>query len=229
MATSLHLISSMATKSILQDLAADFERQTGISVRVESVGGVTAAQRVAAGESFDIVVLAADAIDKLSSQQHIVAGTRTDLVRSSTAVAVRAGASHPDISNEAAVRAAVLAAKSLSYSTGPSGVQLAKRFEQWGIADDLQDRIIQAPPGVPVGSLVAKGEVELGFQQLSELLPLAGIDILGPLPDDMAIVTTFSGGIAASSQQAEAGRQLLAYLASDATTATKQAHGMDAA
>lgn len=229
MATSLHLISSMATKSILQDLAADFERQTGIAVRVESVGGVTAAQRVEAGESFDVVVLAADAIDKLIGKQHIVAGTRTDLVRSSTAVTVRAGANHPDISSEAAVRAAVLAAGSLSYSTGPSGVQLAKRFEQWGIADVIKDRIVQAPPGVPVGSLVAKGEVELGFQQLSELLPLEGIDILGALPDDIAIVTTFSGGIAASSRQAEACRQLLDYLASDATRATKQRHGMDAA
>lgn len=229
MATSLHLISSMATKSILQDLAADFEQQTGIAVRVESVGGVTAAQRVEAGENFDIVVLAADAIEKLSAKQHIVAGTRTDLVRSSTAVAVRAGAKRPDISNETAVREAVLAAGSLSYSTGPSGVQLAKRFEQWGIADTIKDRIVQAPPGVPVGSLVAKGEVELGFQQLSELLPLTGIEILGSLPDDMAIVTTFSGGIASSSQHAEAGRKLLAYLASDATTATKQNHGMDAA
>lgn len=229
MATSLHLISSMATKSILLDLAAEFEKQTGISVHVESVGGVTAAQRVEAGESFDVVVLAANAIDKLVANQHILAGSRTDLVRSGTAVAVKTGAAHPDISNEAAVRDAVLAARNLSYSTGPSGVQLAKIFERWGIAESIKDRIVQAPPGVPVGSLVANGEVELGFQQLSELLPLEGIDILGNLPDDIAIVTTFSGGIASKSTQPETVRQLLDFMASDATTGTKQRHGMDQA
>lgn len=229
MATSLHLISSMATKSILQDLAADFERQTGIHVNVESVGGVTAAQRVSAGETFDVVVLAADAIEKLGANQHVVPNTRADLVRSSTAVAVRHGAAHPDISNGQAVRAAVLAADSLSYSTGPSGVQLAKQFDSWGITETIQSRIVQAPPGVPVGSLVAKGEVALGFQQLSELLPLAGIDILGVLPDDIAIITTFTGAVAAKSTQPEASAQLLAFLASEGTRATKQAHGMDAA
>ena len=112
---------------------------------------------------------------------------------------MRAGATKPDISRTEAVRATVLAAKNLSYSTGPSGVALAKLFEIWGIAEEIQPRIVQAPPGVPVGRLVARGEVELGFQQLSELIHLEGITLLGPLPAEIQITTTFSAAISLAS------------------------------
>ena len=120
----------------------------------------------------------------------------------------------PDISDEAALKAAVLAARSLGYSTGPSGVQLARLFERWGIADQIKDRIVTAPPGVPVGALVARGEVELGFQQLSELMNLEGIALLGPLPAEVQITTTFSAGVATRSTQPEIARELIAFLAS---------------
>jgi molybdate transport system substrate-binding protein len=127
------------------------------------------------------------------------------------------------------VKQAVLAARTLGYSTGPSGVQLAKLFERWGIAEQIKDRIVTAPPGVPVGSLVAQGEVELGFQQLSELMSLEGIDVLGPLPADIQIITTFSAGLASASTQPDAVRALLAFLVSPATAPTKQRNGMEAA
>ncbi|OGA74662.1 MAG: molybdenum ABC transporter substrate-binding protein [Burkholderiales bacterium GWF1_66_17] len=220
----------MATKQVLADLIALYRQaHPDTVIELESVGGVDAAKRVQAGEAFDIVALASNAVAQLTSDGKVVAGSTVDVVRSGVALAVRRGAPHPDITSEAAVKQAVLAARTLGYSTGPSGVQLAKLFERWGIAEQIKDRIVTAPPGVPVGSLVAKGEVALGFQQLSELMSLEGIDVLGPLPADIQIITTFSAGLATASTQPDAVRALLAFLVSPATGPTKQRNGMEAA
>jgi molybdate transport system substrate-binding protein len=219
----------MATQQLLADLVARYSAQTGVAVTVVSVGGVDAAKRVQAGEAFDAVMLAANAIDALTASGHIVPGSRVDVVDSGVAVAVRAGAALPDIGSEAAVKAAVLAAPRLSYSTGPSGVQLAKLFARWGIADAIASRIVTAPPGMPVGALVARGEVDLGFQQLSELMHLPGITLVGPLPPEIQITTTFSAGIASTSAQPDAVRALLQFFASPGVAALKAQHGMLAA
>ena len=229
MAAPIRVISSMATRQLLADLVALFQATASQVVQVESVGGVDAAKRVKAGEAFDAVILAANAIDDLIAAERIVAGSRVDIVTSGVAIAVRAGAPHPDISSEDAVKRAVSAARSLSYSTGPSGVALAKLFERWGIAEQLKGRIVQTPPGVPVGTLVARGDVEIGFQQLSELMHLEGIRVLGPLPPPIQIITTFSGGVARTSTQPDAVRAFLAFLASAQTASIKQDNGMDAA
>lgn len=229
MASTLKIISSMATKQVLAELIAQYRQDHALDIALESVGGVDAAKRVQAGEAFDLVVLAQDAIDKLAAAGRVVDGSRVDIVRSGVAVAVRAGAARPDIGSEDALKASLLAAKTLSYSTGPSGVQLVKLFERWGIADTLKDRTVQAPPGVPVGSLVAKGEAEIGFQQLAELIHLPGIDLLGPLPDAVQITTVFSGGIASSAQQGDAARALLAFFASAQAAPAKQRQGMEPA
>ncbi|MBC7680718.1 MAG: substrate-binding domain-containing protein [Ferruginibacter sp.] len=217
----------MATRLLLAELVAGFQQCSGFRVEIESMGGVDAAKRVQAGEAFDVVVLASDAIDKLAAAGHLLADSRVDVVRSGVAVAVRAGAPRPDISSEDAVCAAVLAARSISYSTGPSGVALAQLFERWGIAGDIRSRLQQAPPGVPVGAMVARGEVELGFQQLSELLPLDGITILGPLPPAIQITTIFSAAIATTSTQADAVRALLDYMQSPKVAEAKRTLGMD--
>ena len=220
----------MATKPLLADLVALYQAQApDVHIQVESVGGVDAAKRVQAGEAFDGVVLASDAIDKLVASSHVLAGSRADLVRSGVAVAVPAGQPVPDISTEAALKAAILAAPTLGYSTGPSGVQLAKQFEAWGIAQEIAPRIVQAKPGVPVGALIAQGEVALGFQQLSEMRGVPGITVLGPLPDAVQITTTFSGSVATTSTQPEAVRAMLAFWASAACADTKVRHGMDPA
>ncbi|HYF17913.1 MAG TPA: substrate-binding domain-containing protein, partial [Ramlibacter sp.] len=182
MTIALKGISSMATRQVLGELAAGWQQRTGHSVAIESVGGVDAAKRVAAGEAFDVVFLASDALEKLEAAGHVVAGTRVDLVLSTVVVAVPAGSPKPDLSTEEGMKQAVLAAPSIGYSTGPSGTALLKLFERWGIADQVKPKTVQAPPGVPVGSLIAKGEVALGLQQLSELMNLQGIDIVGPLP-----------------------------------------------
>jgi molybdate transport system substrate-binding protein len=222
-------ISSMATRQVLAELAGAYLQRSGVAVAFESVGGVDAAKRVQAGEPFDVVVLAADAIDKLVAAGRVVAGSRTDLVRSGVAIAVREGSARPDIGSEEALRSAVLSARTLGYSTGPSGVALTKLFERWGIADTVRDRIVQAPPGVPVGRLVAGGEVELGFQQLSELMHLPGIDVLGPMPPGSEIATTFSAGLCATAVQPEAVRALLAFMRSPAAVDAKRRHGMEPA
>ena len=219
----------MATKLVLADLAQAWEQHGGQRVAIESVGGVDAAKRVQAGEAFDVVFLAADAIDKLIAAGQVLPGSRVDLVRSGVAVAVREGAPRPDIASEDAVRQAVLGARSLSYSTGPSGVALARLFERWGISEQIRDRIVTAPPGVPVGSLVAQGEVELGFQQLSELMHLQGITVLGPLPPAIQIITTFSAGVCTTSRQPEAVRALLAAMSAPETADIKRRHGMEPA
>jgi len=219
----------MATRQVLAELTAGFAQATGHHAAIESVGGVDAAKRVQAGEAFDVVVLASDAIDKLMAAGCLRPGSKVDWVRSGVAVAVPAGVPLPDISSEDAVRAAVLAAPSISLSTGPSGVALARLFERWGIAHEIAPRMVQAPPGVPVGSLVAKGQVALGFQQLSELLHVQGIAIVGPLPPAIQITTTFSAGIGVHSQQADAARELLAYMASPQAGEAKRKQGMEPA
>jgi molybdate transport system substrate-binding protein len=222
-------ISSMATREVLNELLAQYCARSDCAVQLESVGGVDAAKRVQAGEDFDIVFLASEAIDKLAKAGHLIADSKVDLADSGVALAVCAGASKPDVSSADTVRAAVLAAKSMSYSTGPSGVALAKLFEAWGIAEQIKDRIVTAPPGVPVGSLVAKGEVELGFQQLSELIHLPGIELLGNLPDAIQITTTFSAAICQASQHKVEAQALLTFLTSDQAAAAIRRQGMEPA
>ena len=219
----------MATRQLLAELSAAYQHSADGQVTIESVGGVDAERRVQAGEPFDFVVLASDAIDKLVAGGHVVPGSKVDLVHSGVAVAVPAGAPRLDIATEDALRRAVQAAPSIGYSTGPSGVALVALFKRWGLGAELKERLVQAPPGVPVGALVAQGKVALGFQQQSELIHLEGIQLLGPLPDAVQITTTFSGGLCAASAQGDAVRRLLAFMASPETADAKRRQGMQPA
>ena len=226
---ALKLLSSMATRELLNELLGEYQRTNSQAVSSEAAGGVDVAKRVRAGEAVDVVILSSTAIDSLIAAGSLLPDSRIDLVRSGVSIAVRSGAPHPDVASEDAVKRAVLAAKTLSYSTGPSGVYLEKLFERWGILTEIRGRIVVPPPGVPVGSLVASGKVELGFQQLSELMSLPGIDVLGPLPPSIQTITVFSGGISSGCAQSGAARALLDYLASPSVAATKQRHGMEPA
>jgi molybdate transport system substrate-binding protein len=229
MSTKITGISSMATRQMLTELVETYEQRSGQQVTIESVGGVAAARRVEDGEPFDIVVLAAEAIDRLAAAGRVDPGSRVDLARSGVAIAVAAGAPRPAIGNEAAVRDAILAARSIGYSTGPSGAHLTRLFERWGITETIASRIVQAPPGVPVGALIARGEVELGFQQLSELMHLPGIDVIGALPPEIQVVTVFSAAACSACRQPDAARSLLAFLASPEADAAKRRQGMEPA
>jgi molybdate transport system substrate-binding protein len=219
----------MATKQLLAELSSMYQKLANVGVQFESVGGVDASKRVQANESFDVVVLGSDAIDKLQEAGKVVAGSRVDLVRSGVSVAVKAGARHPDISSEDALKRAVLDAPTIGYSTGPSGTALMKLFERWGIGDAVRERLVQAPPGVPVGSLVADGKVALGFQQLSELIHLQGIAIVGPMPPAVEVITTFSGAVCSTCMQRDAARELLVFMASPPTADAKRRQGMEPA
>ena len=218
----------MATRQLLAELASQWQRTSGVEVIIESVGGVDAARRVQASEAFDGVVLASDAIDNLIASGHVVAGSRVDLVQSSVALAVKSGVLVPDISSEAALRNAIEAASSIGYSTGPSGVALARLFERWGLSKVVHSRIVQAPPGVPVGALLSRGEVVLGFQQLSEVMNVEGITVVGVLPQAVAISTIFSAAVCAGSTQREELAVFLAFLVSSDVAEIKQKFGMQA-
>jgi molybdate transport system substrate-binding protein len=220
----------MATRHLLTELGSAFSAASPDGeVSVVSMGGVDAARRVAAGEPCDAVVLASGALEQLIAQGHVLAGSRVDVVKSSMAVAVRTGTRRPAIDTEDAVRLMILSADHIGYSTGPSGDHLLALLERWGIAAAVKEKLVQARPGIPVAALVASGEVAVGFQQLSELQNVDGVDVLGPLPDAIRGTTTFSGGVARVSMQAGRAGELLAFMASPATAAIKREHGMEPA
>ena len=225
----LKLISSMATRQLLAELADQWRRASGIKVLIESVGGVVAADRIRSGEQFDGVVLASNTIAQLVADGYAVAGSQVDLVRSGVAVAIKAGTPVPDISTEDALRRAINAAPTLGYSTGPSGVALFKLFRQWGVLDAIQLRTVQAPPGVAVGELLARGEVALGFQQYSELMGLGGITVLGLLPEPVSITTVFTAAICTASSERQRMADFAMFMASSEAAAVKLRYGMSAA
>ena len=222
----LQLISSMATRAVLRELAARCEDAIGQAVHTEAGGGVDVAKRVRAGAAPDLVVLASDVIDALIAEGHL-RPPRVDLVKSGVAVAVRAGAARPDIASGEALRQAVLSSATLSYSTGPSGTHLEKTFERWGVLAEIRGRIVVPPPGTPVGTLVADGRAELGFQQLSELATLPGIDVIGPLPPDVQILTVFSGAVATRCERPGAARAALDFMSSTAAADVIRRHWME--
>jgi molybdate transport system substrate-binding protein len=228
-------ISSMATRLVLADFVEAWRsRSAGDKASVpyiESVGGVEAARRVAEGEPFDFVVLADDALTRLGTQAHVDLGTRVEVARSGVAIAVPAGAAHPalpGLHDEDAVRRAVQEARRIGYSTGPSGAHLAKLLDRWGMAQTLAPRLVQAPPGVPVASLLARGEVDLGFQQFSELVNVPGVQIAGPLPDDIQLVTVFAAACTAATAQRPAVQAFFDFVCAPQGDEIRQRHGMEA-
>ncbi|MFV0372890.1 substrate-binding domain-containing protein [Microbacterium sp.] len=229
----MKLISSMATRVVLGDLLAAAAADGLPAVDLESVGGVDAAARVAAGEEFDLVLLSAAALDKLAADGHVDAASVTPLVLSQVAAAVPAdgsgGAAAPAAGAVAfpdadGLRAALGAATGIGYSTGPSGTALVRMIEEWGMTDEVGDRLVQARPGIPVARLLAEGEVDFGLQQLSELVGQPGVRILGVLPDDCAIDTVFSGAVATASTDPVAARAVLEFLTSDRARAITADH-----
>lgn len=211
-AAEIKVIASAAVKEVVLDLIPAFEKSSGHKVTTIWAGTEAITKRISGGEVVDIVLIAAPNIDKLISEGRLVAGSRADVVKSGIGVAVRAGLPKPDISSGEAVKKAVLAAKSVAYSSGPSGSYLADLFKKMGIADQIKDKVKQTPSGVQVGEVVARGEADLGFQQVSELLHLKGIHYLGPLPADIQHITVFSAALHAAARAPDAAKALVKFL-----------------
>jgi len=206
------IISAVAVKEALLDLLPAFEKASGHKVTTIWAGGEAITKRISSGEVADVVLVTAANIDKLIAEGKLVVGSRADVAKSGIGVAVRAGLREPDISSGEAVKNAVLAAKSVAYSTGASGFYLADLFKRMGIADQIRDKVKQTPSGVQVGEVVARGEADLGFQQVSELLHLKGINYLGPLPADIQHTTVFSAGLHTAAPAPDAAKALVKFL-----------------
>lgn len=225
----IRCICSMATTHLLHELAGHFEAREGVKILLESLSIGEVVDKVKSGAVFDVVSLAAGSIDALIASGHVRPGTRTDIARSGIAMAVKAGAARPDISTEAAFRNAMLSARSIGYSTGPSGKALISLFETMGMSERLKDKLVLAPPGMAVGSLIADGRAELGFQQRGELIHIPGLDLITDLPPFLRIVTIFSGAICSSSTQPDLAARFLAFIASPESDDARRQQGMEPA
>jgi molybdate transport system substrate-binding protein len=226
--SEIKVMASAAFKEAYLELVPEFERTTGNKVVTIWIPTVEIMQRLKNGETVDLVILAADAIDGLIELGKLAAGSRVDLAKSGVAAAVRAGAPRPDISSGEALKRAVLAAKSIVYSHGPSGVYLAGLFQRMGIAEQLKPKV-KLVQGEPAGAVVARGEAEIGFQQMSELLPVPGIDILGPLPADVQRITVFSAGLHAGAKAPDAAKALVKFMTAPAAAPVIRKKGMEPA
>ena len=234
MRQTIKMLSSMATKQLLAELVANYTAMHPVDEASEedatidfaSDGGVNAVKRIEAGEALDWIVLGSDALAKLAEGGFIDAASKVDLFESSIAIAVAKGAKPPNIRSEEAVKAAVLHADTIGYSTGPSGVYLIQLFKRWGIADAIAAKLVQAPASVPVGEMVRQGQVMLGFQQLSELQGVEGIEILGLLPPEIQSVTVFSVAIRSGSKSQAAYAKWIEYVTSPSRHEVIVANGM---
>ena len=226
-AAEITVLASGATRDAYSELVAPFEAATGHKVKTTWSGTVETRRRIGDGEIFDLVITGAGDVDAFIAGGRFVPGSRVDLMKTGVGVAVKAGAARPDIGSVEAVRRALLAAKSVAYSTGPSGVYVQALFEKLGIAEQMKAVGRQTRPGVRVASVVASGEAEIGFQQVSELIHETGIDFLGPLPAEIQNVTVFSSGIHARAANAAAAKALQAHLAAPAAAPAIRRHGME--
>ncbi len=223
---TITVMASAAFKEAYLELVPQFERASKHKVNNLWVPSVQMMSRLKGGEKVDLVILSADSLDELIKAGIIA--SRTDLARSGVGMAVRAGAPKPDISSAEALKRAVLAAKSVVYSTGPSGIYLAGLFRRMGIEDQVKPKLKQVQ-GEPAGASVARGEAEIGFQQMSELLPVPGIDIVGPLPPDAQKITTFSAGLHAQANEPDAAKTLVQFLTSPEAAPVIRRKGMEPA
>ncbi len=228
-AAEIQVIASVAFREVYLELVPQFEQMHKHKVVASFSSSPDIMKRAKAGESADLFILASGSVDELIKLGRIVPGSRVDLAKSGMGIAVHTGAPKPDISSSDAVKRALLAAKSIGYSSGTSGAYITELFQQMGIADELKPKLRQAPLGVPVGELIARGEVEIGFHQMSELLPVAGIDILGPLPADIQQFTVYSAGVSTGAKTPDAAKELAKFLTAPGTVPLIRKKGMEPA
>lgn len=226
-AAEIRVLSTQATEEAYRELVPEFEKATGNKVTTTFTGTLDANKRLAAGENYDLLIMAASSIDGHIKGGKVVPGSRVDLAKSGVGVGVKSGAPKPDISTTEALKKTILAARSIGYSTGPSGVYVTGLFQRLGVADEIKGRLKQTPTGVFVGSIIASGEAEIGFQQISELSHFAGVDYVGPLPADVQQFTMFSSGIIVGAKDADRAKALVKFITAPAAAAAFKKRGME--
>ena len=228
-AAEINVISTQATQEAYLELVAQFEKASGHKVKTLFNGTLNVQKRLADGEPYDLIIMARPAIDEQIKLGKALAGSRVDLAKSGTGLAVRKGAAKPDIGSVDALKKTLLTAKSIGYSTGPSGVYMLSVFEKLGIADQVKGKLKQTPSGVFVGTLIANGDAEVGFQQIAELVHFAGIDYVGPLPGNLQRMTMFSTGIHSGAKQSNEAKALVKFITAPAAAPVIRKHGLEEA
>ncbi|WFU18614.1 substrate-binding domain-containing protein [Bradyrhizobium sp. CB3481] len=226
-AAEIKVLASGATKEIINEILPAFEKDSGHKVAITFTGTANIKKRIAAEETYDLVIVGAPVIDAFAQQGKIASGTRTDLMKSGVGVAVRAGASKPDVGSSEALKKTLLAAKSIGYSSGPSGDHVVNLVERMGIADQVKSKMKQVPSGSRISTMIESGEVEIGFQQISELIHEKEIDYLGPLPSELQKITVFSAGLSTGAKEPEAAKALVKALTAPNAATVIKAHGME--
>jgi molybdate transport system substrate-binding protein len=226
-AAEIKLLASSALKDTYLELLPQFEKATGHTVTAAWSSTPDIQKRIAAGEAADLVILGNSGTEELIKQGKLTANSRANFAKSGIAVAVRAGAPKPDINSSEAVKQSVLAVKSVAYSAGASGNYLVSMFEKLGISEQVKSKLATVKPGEPVGEVVARGEAEIGFHQLSELVPVKGIQIVGPLPAEIQHITVFSGATHSGSKEADAAMALVKFLTDPPAAPVIRKHGLE--
>jgi len=226
-AAEIKVLAAGATKETILELIPQFEKSSGHKIVATWTGTANIKKRIAEGEVYDLVVVGGPEIDAFIKQGKLVSGSRVDLMKSGVGVAIRAGTPKPNIRSTEELKKALLAAKSIGYSTGPSGVYISNLFERIGITSEVKAKLKQVPSGVAVGSIIANGEAEIGFQQVSEFIHYPGIDYIGPLPAEVQHVTVYSAGIHSGAKDTEPVKALMKFLGSPAAAAVIKYHGME--
>jgi molybdate transport system substrate-binding protein len=224
----IKVLKTLATEKAYLELLPRFEQASGHRVTTRYGGTVDVQTWLDAGEPFDLVIAASAVIDAFTASGVIAPSSRVDIATSGVGVAVRAGAAKPDISTPEAFKAALLAAKSIGYSTGPSGQYFVGLLERIGLTD-IKSKLKQIPAGGFVGTLVANGDTDIGVQQVSELTTFPGVDYLGPLPGVFQMTTTFAAGISTAAKQPDAARALATFLAASEAESAFRKFGLEPA
>jgi len=228
-AADIKVLSTQATEEAYKELVAQFEKSSGHKVSTIFTGTLDVQKRLAAGETYDLIIMADATVDDQIKLGKAVAGSRVNLAKSAVGAGVKAGAPKPDISSVDALKKTLLAAKSIGYSTGPSGVYIISMFDKLGVGTEVKPKLTQTPTGVFVGTIVANGTVEIGFQQVSEMSQFPGVDYVGPLPSAVQQVTTFSVGAHTAAKEPQAAKALVNFLSAPAAAPAYKKRGLDPA
>ena len=225
--SDIKVLSSIATKEAYLELVPQFEKASGHTVSTTWSGTTAMMKQLAAGEQYDLVMISATELEELIRLGKIAAGSRVDIAKSGIGIAVRKGAPRPDVSTPDALRKALLAAKTVGYTSGPSGVYMGQLVERMGIAAQVKAKFKSVPSGGTIGTIVASGDCEIGFQQVSELVHIPGVDFIGPLPAEVQRVTVFSSGIQVGAAQPDAAKALVTFLTTSAAKGVIKKHGLE--